>query len=163
MTYAAPADLIARVSAQDVAEAAAPDERLDGDVLTALVRDQSLAGFDPDDVATARAIVTGLNDYLATASATINGYIATRYPDLITSPQPANADLLRGLCVNLVLWALLGGDPDSERRKNYDAAMMQLKAISTGQMTLTCPNGDPDESGAMAHSDKQQFRTGVSW
>ena len=163
MAYAAPADLLDYESAADLAEAVAPDDDIPADTLAAVLKDQDLTDLAEADLAIAREIVTTIGNYIAIADATINSHIGSWYPQLVTQPHPANADLLKGICISLLRWNIFGGDRDSDRRKNLDAATADLGRIGKGDMILTCPTGGIEESGAQAESDVQQFQTGVGW
>ena len=163
MAYAAPADLLDYESAADLAEALAPDDDIPADTLAAVIKDQDLTDLAESDVAIAREIVTTIGNYIALSDAYIDSHIGSRYPQLVTQPHPANANLLKGICIRLLRWNIFGGDSESDRRKDFDSATADLVRIGKGDMVLTFPTGQVDESGAMSSSDTQQYKTGVSW
>jgi len=150
MSYATIADWLQRVSAQDVAEAAAPDHAdVDGQLLVALVDGADTDAYTAEAVTAGQAAIRRLERHLADATANINSYLQSRYAPLITTPDPRNADLLKRLCLDIASWDLLGGDTDSDRRHKHKSAMMMLRDIAAGVVALAVPaDGSDAASGA---------------
>ncbi len=137
MRYAQVADLLQRESAQNVAEAAAPDNAaVGGDLLTAMVAGGATGRWDEATIEDGKAAIERVQQHLDDATAGINGYIQARYPQLVQQPEPRNADLLKRLCLDIAGWDLLGGDADSDRRHKHKSAMTTLRDIASGVVAL---------------------------
>lgn len=162
MSYAAILDLLQRISAQDAAEAAAPDNvAVSGDLLTAIAAGGDISRWDADTVTDGNAAIQRVEQHLADATAAINGYLQTRYPQLIAAPDPRNADLLKRLCLDIAAWDLLGGDTDSDRRHKHKSAMKMLHDIAGGVVALALPTRDDHAaSGATYSGDDPMFKRG---
>ena len=157
--YATAAALAARENARTVAEAAAPnDAAVDRELLLAVINDEDVKDRPAQDVAAARAAVRKITDILARASATMDGYLRGRYPELVARSHPDNAQLLERLCLDLAAFDLVADeDAESPRRKRHADAMRTLERIARGEVALaTHASGDGD-SGARAWSAQAQF------
>lgn len=119
MTYATQADLITRFGSQELIE---QTDRVNGAVVDAAVVDRELLY----------------------ASATIDGYLASRYVLPLPLPVP---DLLVGLCCDLARYALYTDAAPDMVRDRYKDAMARLRDISTGALKLDAATPSAAASG----------------
>ena len=147
--YATVAEVFERVSRDDLAERAAPnDPAVDGTLLSSWVadRDAGAAAISgrPDAVDLTAALdraVARIGRGLADAAARINGYIAARYPDASAAP----GDTLRVLSLDIFLFEFFG-DTDGYQER-YDAALAFLRRIADGRADLPL---DPADAGGVS-------------
>ncbi len=128
--YASLSDLSLRLSPGDLAEAAAKeDHAVQGEHLAAGIAGEPVA--DNLQAAVAAAIAR-LNQFLADATAEINGYISSRYPVLEDPPQ-----ILTTLCVDIAIYRLIPGfDEHSLSYLNYKNALAYLSKVAMGKIDL---------------------------
>lgn len=152
--YATAADVLERVSRDDLAERAAPNDRaVTGDLLAAYVggaRGAELPGYGDADggsalEAAAKRAADRVSDALADAGAKIDGYIAVRYPD----PPAVARETLRAVSLDIFLFEFFGGGGDEGYEKRYDRAMTWLSDVARARIDLAPASGG-DEGGAGA-------------
>ena len=146
--YATAADLAERVSDQLLAEAASPDSaRVDGPLLLAALQTPPAWPDDADAAArdAARDAVASIDAKLQDATALIDGYLGTRYPNITNASL---LDTLRVYCIDIALWRLLGGERDTDEYLAYRQATDWLGKVAAGQIGLNPDEGDDAVSAA---------------
>ncbi len=173
-SYAGHGDLFDRVSRDDLAERAAPDDHdVTGDALRAYVagtysgaelhalrKPGSEISEDDFEAACARA-AERVAAALADASARVRGYLAARYPALAPPTLDSSAadggairsgadGLLLGLTADVFLAAFFGGDEYLERNR---LALRYLQSVAEGRVDLSAAaaadgDGEADAGGA---------------
>lgn len=152
--YATVSDVLERVSRDDLAERAAPNDReVNGDLLQAYVsggRGAELPGYaeaadGPALEAAVERAAGRISDALGDAGAKIDGYIAVRYPD-----PPATADAtLRAVSLDIFLFEFFGGGGDDGYEKRYDRALIWLSDVARGRIDLAPAAGGGDAAGGI--------------
>ena len=146
--YATVTDLAQRVSDQQLAEAASPDSNLvDGPLLLAALQTPPTWPDGADAAAQDAALdaVANVNAKLQDATALIDGYLGTRYPNVTNASL---LDTLRVYCIDIALWRLLGGERDTDEYLAYRQATDWLGKVAAGQIGLNPDEGDDAVSTA---------------
>lgn len=152
MSYAAPADLIARVEPDLVAQRAAPEGlRVTGDMLKAGIAGE-LDGYTPDEVAAIDAAIARIEDAMSDATEFINAHVSDLYA-VPLSPLPPM--IVRICCVvaRFYLW----GDAalkDGVEERDFKQAEKTLQGIRDNKLTLgaalkPAPAADHTAGGVM--------------
>lgn len=146
--YCSPAILADAKLTRELAEVATPERMpIPADaVMDAVLRNGSLVGFDPDQVAAAQAALVVINTALESADQVIDGYLVMRKPTPYTVPL----DPVPGIVTTWARWIaryLLHKDRvNTEERtdpvvRDYKAAIKFLEDIRDGKFSLGA--GDP--------------------
>ncbi len=83
---------------------------------------------------------------LSDAAATLNGYLAARYP----LPLPTVPDVLTRLCCDIARYYLYDDAANDQVSKRHDDALKMLKQLSDGVVTLGLPDTQLPESSNLA-------------
>jgi len=141
--YASTAQLLARYSADEIAQRA--DDSIptlvDGVLLANAVRGEPLVDYSPEEQAAAVAALANVERALRDADSTINGYLASRY----RTPVTQAADVLERIACQLARYFLYDDGATDQVKKNYDGSIAFLRDVSQGKVQL-----GPGESGATA-------------
>ena len=135
MAYAEPKDLLRRERASDLAEAAAPEAPVSGELLALTIKAKDEAADVSDYTTGEQAAATlaraTLVQILADASAEIDSWISGRYGAL-----DKTSEVLRGRCLDIAIYRLFGGEADSERYLLYKQAVNWLSSVAARKIDL---------------------------
>ena len=147
------ADLRARASIRDLAQAASPDHcEVSAELLEATLdgADRS-AEWTAEEIAWADAAVNRLSQYLGDADAEIKGWIGARYAGLDTPPA-----VLTTYSVDIALYRLYRpSDGDDPHMARYKAAIAWLRDVAQGKIDLPAPAPDPDVQAGVSVTSPQ--------
>ncbi len=140
-------ELLKRVSHDDLAERAAPDDKVvTGRLLAAYVAGTLPREGDNKTVSDTvfLAVVAAaerLSAHLADVNGLVAGYLRSRYPTLATVPEA-----LRTAALDIFLFRVFGSDADDRdgRRAGYRRAIAFLQAVNAGTVDLAAPDGEAD-------------------
>jgi phage gp36-like protein len=147
MPYVTPAQLADSPRAQEVAQCATPEDKaiVATDLMDAVLRGTSTAGFLPADVAVANQVLVTVNAMIDEADQLIDGFIGKRYTLPLTTPP----EILGGWARAIVRYKLNKNNITDEKTnpiaRDYRDAMNLLQLIAAGKFSLGA--GDPTGSG----------------
>lgn len=155
--FATLADLAAGADIDEVAEAAANDNAVTGELLRKLIDGGALSSVDT----ATRNLVTAARDRVQTklndADDIINGYLRHRYS---TVPEAAR-ETLKPYAVDIALWRLFKGQVQGDEKSpvytNYQAAIAYLEDVAQGKINLAPASGDGAGTGARANIPQPLF------
>ena len=155
MPFATINDLIARLDATEVAQLG---DRVIPRVVTddLMVRGASgdFSGMSSDQLTAVNKALAVINRALADASEVVKGYVATRYPSVLTMGSPP--EILSRLTCDLARQALyVQGAPDHVKDAG-SAARSTLRDIADGRLTL---GETPEVSQQIAAPDSVKMRS----
>jgi phage gp36-like protein len=153
VSYATAADLIARFSAEEIAQRAAPEGvRVSGDLLKITISGGDRSAYSADEIAAADAALERLDDVLGDAAAYVDSRISVRFAAPITTDTGVRT-LVRIEC-DIARFYLYDDavDKDSVIQRRFDGARKDCDAIATGDMKL---GEDPEPAAAPAASGAQ--------
>lgn len=138
MSFATRADLLARFSANRIAQLAVPTDmqmvRILGDV-RAVLEGADVASFPPDQQAQLSAALAAVDCALSDADALILSY---GIPETVLTP------VLTRLACTIAMYNLQSGERMTEQlQRQYDAVIAMLKAHAKGEISLV--PADPTE------------------
>ncbi len=144
MPYCAAADLAVRPGAKEIAQVATPAElrAVEAELMRLSLVGADRAGYSAEAIAAADAAMARVNDAIAEADETIDGYLRARYP-LPLSPVP---EVLRHTARNLIRYALhqhLTRDEQDPIVRAYRDAIRLLESIGAGRVTLGARDPSP--------------------
>lgn len=134
MSYATPADLVARFEADLVAQRAAPEGlRVTGDMLNAGIVGE-LGGYGAEEVAAIDAAIARIEEALSDATEFVNTHVSDIYA-VPLSPLPLM--IVRNTCSigRFYLWGDAAAKDGVEER-DYKLAEKTLQAIRDNKLTL---------------------------
>ncbi|WP_137971869.1 gp436 family protein [Pseudomonas sp. F(2018)] len=143
--YASAAQLLARYSAEEIAQRAddSVPSLVDGLLLAKAVRGDDLSDYSSEEQAAAAAAQANIERSLLDADSTINGYLASRYQ----TPVVQAADVLERIACQLARYFLYDDAVTDQVKKNHDDSIAFLRDVSRGNVQL-----GPGDSGATAQS-----------
>ena len=106
------------------------------------IRESELIGLtDEDD--TGSVDTTVVDDAIDTASVEIDGYLGGRY----TLPLATVSPIIKKLCVDIAIYNLyaIGDGPPATREQRYNNAIVYLKSVAKGDISLG--EDDPEGTG----------------
>ena len=147
--YATLAQLRARASGRNLAQAAAPDDAsVTRDLLDLTIDNGDRSAYTADERAAADAAVAALQLALQDATDEIDSWIAPRFPDVAATPPP----VLVAHCADLALYRLYQpGHPDDPIAQRHKGVMAWLKEVARGGIDLSAPAPDPDMSAGVMY------------
>lgn len=158
MSYATAADLLARFSAEEIAQRvdrSVGARLVSADLLAAAVAGESLAAWSEAEraaVASAQALIA---QALADADSTIDGYLATRYAVPMASPPAA----VKRLACDMARYFLHDDQASETVQKRYDAALTFFRDVAAGKVSL----GDPAEAPAATGGNVEMTSAPAVW
>lgn len=158
MSYCTPTDLIARFSADEVAQRAAPEGvRVSGDLLQLTIGAADRTAFSADEIAAADAALVRISGVIEDASSDIDAYLSERY-DVPLDPQPR---VLTRLASDLSRYYLYDDavDPQGVIASRYNAAIKMLARIADGTVKLGDDSTESDASPASLPIAQSSGRT----
>lgn len=134
MPYATPAELLTRFSDEEIAQRADRKipRRVGGDLLVAAVAGADLSAWSADEQAAAAEALAVIGRALADADATIDGYLAARYP----VPFAAAPAIVGRLACDMARYYLYDDQATETVQKRYDAALAYFRDVSAGKVSL---------------------------
>lgn len=155
--YATLADLIVRADPDEVAEAAANDKAVTGELLRKLIDGGALSSVDATTRNLVMAARARVQANLDDADDIVNGYLRHRYA---TVPEAAR-ETLKPYAVDIALWRLyeghVQGDEKSPVYTNYQGAIAFLDDVAQGKINLAPASGDGAGTGARASAPTPLF------
>lgn len=134
MPYASASDMIARFSAEELAQRAdrGTPRLVSAAMLQAAAAGQSLAGYTADEQAAAATALALIDQALADANDTIDGYLAGRYAVPLASPPV----VVKRLACDLARYFLYDDQVTDTIQKRYDAAERFFREVAAGRVSL---------------------------
>lgn len=134
MTYATPADLLARFDAEEIAQRAdrGIPRLVTSNLLATAAAGGDLSGFTAEERAATAKALTLVNSALADADSDIDGYVSTRY----TVPLVPVPTVVKRLACDLARYYLYDDQATETVQKRRDAAVSTLRDISAGKVSL---------------------------
>lgn len=152
MAYITLSQLADRPGAVELAQVATPRQyrQVDAELLDALLRGQDLAAWPADEVAIAEATKAVIEDAMANAEATINGYLARRGYSL---PLATEFPIVTGWARSIARYHLhkdrISGEQNDPIVRDYRDALKFLQQVASGQFSLGADDPlTPTTSGA---------------
>lgn len=157
MPYATPAELLTRFSDEEIAQRADRKipRRVGGDLLAAAVAGADLSAFVPGDRAAALEALAVIARALDDAAATIDGYLAARYP----VPFAAAPAIVGRLACDMARYYLYDDQATEAVQKRYDAALAYFRDVAAGKVSL----GPQSEAPAASAGSVEMESAATVW
>lgn len=154
MRYAAIDDLIERVSINDLAERASPENSaVTGVLLRKKLDGQALSGESQAVRDALTLAVNRLNQALDDASAEIDGFIGRLLP--LPNPPPP---VIKLRCIDIALYRLFGGGDAGDLERIYREAIAWLRDVADGKIAFTDDDGaDQDGNDVIVDAPERVF------
>lgn len=140
MSYATPADMVARYGAEDMAGIGMPDDippgvMVSGELLRATIDGGDREGYADEQRLAADGTLARILGALEEASRRMDSYLQTRVT-LPLGAEQVTASPMAGYCCDIARYLLQDDRATEEPRKRYEQAILWLRDVAGGRVSL---------------------------